>query len=389
MPNKTKETKKEIVKETEKVSQVPEKNEIKKAKKKNTSAKEIAVKVAETIKEASKKIIGSKEKNEKKPKKASVKSEKSSSTRKTKKATEEPITIETEKTSKKASKETTSSTKKTNTKSSTTAKKSVAKKEANKPKNITISKVKNVKATYKSAKAIKPKPKAKKATKKPVSVIENYELPYRYNETIVRILYQTPNTLFVYWDMSDKDRQKYIKQFGEDFFNNSYPVLIIHNDTMNYSFEIKINDFANSWYLRVNDSKCNYRVELGRRLSHISNNNTNTQNNNSSQNFHNDYVYVSMSNSVELPNDHILFKTNENNTIKYRNVKTKQETNISIFDIIKNLPLIEKTEIPYLSSEILEGLYTAIYKNEDLSVLEALANPSSRGLESSRMPHSK
>lgn len=383
MPNKTKETKKEIVKETEKISKVPEKeekNEIKKTKKKNTSAKEIAVKVAETIKEASKKIIGSKEKNEKKPKKA---------TRKSKKVTEEPITTETEKTSKKASKKTTSSTKKTNTKSSTTAKKSVSKKEANKPKDITISKIKNVKETYKSAKAIKPKPKAKKATKKPVSVIENYELPYRYNETIVRILYQTPNTLFVYWDMSDKDRQKYIKQFGEDFFNNSYPVLIIHNDTMNYSFEIAINDFANSWYLRVNDSKCNYRVELGRRISNINSNNTKAQNNDSSQNFHNDYIYVSMSNSVELPNDHILFKTNGNNTIKYRNVKTKQEINISIFDIIKNLPLIEKTEIPYLSSEILEGLYTAIYKNEDLSVLEALANPSSRGLESSRMPHSK
>ena len=47
MPNKTKETKKEIVKETEKISKVPEKeekNEI--TKKKNTSAKEIAVKVA-------------------------------------------------------------------------------------------------------------------------------------------------------------------------------------------------------------------------------------------------------------------------------------------------------------------------------------------------------
>ena len=31
---------------------------------------------------------------------------------------------------------------------------------------------------------------------------------------------------------------------------------------MNYSFEIPINDFANSWYLHVNDSKCDYRIEL-------------------------------------------------------------------------------------------------------------------------------
>ena len=39
------------------------------------------------------------------------------------------------------------------------------------------------------------------AKTKPVSIIEHYELPYRYNETIVKILYQTPNTLFVYWEI--------------------------------------------------------------------------------------------------------------------------------------------------------------------------------------------
>ena len=247
--------------------------------------------------------------------------------------------------------------------------------------------------------------------------MEHYNLPYRYNETIVRILYQTPNTLFVYWDISDKDRENYIKQFGEDFFNITYPVLIVHNDTMNYSFEVIINDFANSWYLRVNDSKCHYRVELGRKLiSHfdinetekvqiddIDNNNDDNINpesqdevvkskinyiKNIKEKFQNDYLFVSTSNSIELPNDHILFKTNENNTIKYRNVKTKQETNISLYDIIKNLPLIDKTELPYISNEILEGLYTAIYKNDDLSVLVTHSNPSSGGLSSSRMPHS-
>ena len=60
---------------------------------------------------------------------------------------------------------------------------------------------------------------SKKITKtEPVSIIEHYELPYRYNETIVKILYQTPNTLFVYWDISDKDRKKYLEQYGENFF---------------------------------------------------------------------------------------------------------------------------------------------------------------------------
>ena len=138
-------------------------------------------------------------------------------------------------------------------------------------KNIKKLEKTSKKVSAQSSKAEKNKVKntrTKSSTKrtaktKPVSIIEHYELPYRYNETIVKILYQTPNTLFVYWDISDKDRKKYLEQYGENFFEVTHPILIVHNDTYNYSFEIPINDFANSWYLRVNDSKCNYRVELG------------------------------------------------------------------------------------------------------------------------------
>ena len=96
----------------------------------------------------------------------------------------------------------------------------------------------------------------KQPTKK-VEVLEYYDLPYRYNETIVKLLYQTPTTLFVYWDISDEDKQKYIKQYGEYFFYNTKPVLIVKNKTLHYQYEVEINDFANSWYLQVNDSKLN------------------------------------------------------------------------------------------------------------------------------------
>ena len=34
---------------------------------------------------------------------------------------------------------------------------------------------------------------------------------------------------------------------------------------MNYTFEVEINDFANCWYLHVNDAKCSYKIELGRK----------------------------------------------------------------------------------------------------------------------------
>ena len=272
-------------------------------------------------------------------------------------------------------------------------------------KNIKKLEIDSKKISSKSSKIEKSKSRtsrtrnsSKKITKTdPVSIIEHYELPYRYNETIVKILYQTPNTLFVYWDISDKDRKKYLEQYGENFFEVTHPILIVHNDTYNYSFEIPINDFANSWYLRVNDSKCNYRVELGRKPNYIPQPQVKVSNADESttdkkietpKTIDTNYIYISTSNLIELPNDHVLFKTNENNTIKFRNVKTKQEQNIPLYDIIKNLPVAEGSEIPLVSKEILEGLYSAIYKNEDISFFENINNPSSGNPSSSSMPHS-
>lgn len=237
-----------------------------------------------------------------------------------------------------------------------------------------ISSSKKTSTTKKSIKAI-PKPT--------VEVVEYYDLPYRYNETVVKILYQTPDTLFVYWDISDKDRENYIKEYGENFFNITRPVLIIHNDTMNYSFEIPINDFANSWYLHVNDSKCNYRVELGRRLNY----NTSESNREFQEKIHTDYIYVSTSNEIESPNNHVLFSTNENNTVKFRNIKNNTEKTISLYDIVKQLPgMKNSSNIPYISEELLQTIYSSIYKNEDLSFFDRISNPSSGNPSSGSMP---
>ena len=218
-------------------------------------------------------------------------------------------------------------------------------------------------------------------SKKIAEVVEYYDLPYRYNETIVKILYQTPDTLFVYWDIADSDRENYIKQYGENFFNITRPVLIIHNDTMNYSFEIPINDFENSWYLHVNDSKCDYRVELGRRPNYYNEEATKEI----QEKIHTDYIHVSSSNEIESPNDHVLFNTNENNTIKIRNVKNHNEKSISLFDIIKRLPSMKRVQnIPYISEDLLKEMYVGIYQNEDISLFDRITNnPSSGGNPSS------
>ena len=224
-------------------------------------------------------------------------------------------------------------------------------------------------------------PKTINTKKKPLAeVIEYYDLPYRYNETVVKVLYQTPDTLFVYWDISDSDRENYIKQYGENFFNITRPVLIVHNDSMNYSFEIPINDFANSWYLHINDSKCNYRIELGRRPNYYNQESIKEI----QENIKTDYIYVSSSNKIESPNDRVLFSTNENNTIRFRNIKNHQEQSVSLYDIIKHLPAMKKVEnIPYISEELLQTIYSGIYQNEDIKLFEKLSNPSSGGNPSS------
>lgn len=276
--------------------------------------------------------------------------------------------------------------KKSNIKKDTTKEKKPTKKASTKTKKVASkakSTTKKAVAKKDTAKKASTKKSVKNSSKEKVSaeVVEYYDLPYRYNETIVKILYQTPETLFVYWDISDSDRENYIEQYGKNFFNITRPVLIIHNDTMHYSFEIPINDFANSWYLHINDSKCDYRVELGRRPNYYSEEATKEI----QEKIHTDYIYVSTSNGIESPNDHVLFNTNENNTIKIRNVKNHNEKSISLYELVKRLPAMKRVEnIPYISEELLKSMYVGIYQNEDISLFDRITNnPSSGGNPSS------
>lgn len=172
---------------------------------------------------------------------------------------------------------------------------------------------------------------AKKSEKKvePIStpyMLEYYDLPYRYNETVVKILAQTPKRLFVYWDISDNDRQKYLLAFGERFFEETYPVLLVHNEDMDYTFEVPINDFANSWYLDINDAKSKYTIQLGRKFREKPEMvNIMASTGTESVVLHNDYVPIITSNILEVPNDHILFE-NLQSKVLYRNVKTDRKS---------------------------------------------------------------
>ena len=254
----------------------------------------------------------------------------------------------------------TATTKKTSTKKASTKKVTATKTTTKKAVTKATTK-KNTKAsTTKTTKAAKTTKKATvkvttKKTSKKADIVEYYDLPYRYNQTVVKILAQTPTTLFIYWDISDEDREKYKKQFGENFFETTRPILKIFNNTMNYSFEVDINDFANSWYLHINDAKCDYRVELGRRPIYTPADIGGT-----------DYVYISTSNEIEAPNDRILIDKIQN-MVYFRNVKTNQIIGRSFASLsfLRNMGKIYS----------IYDLYKELYKDEDL---DDIYNPSSR-----------
>ena len=254
----------------------------------------------------------------------------------TKKVTTKNITSKTSKSTAKSSVKNVKSDSKTSSTNKVTSKNSSAKKTSTKKE---------------------PTKKATTKRQKKAEIIEYYDLPYRYNQTIVKIIAQTPTTLFVYWDVSDEDKKSYIAQYGEYFYNNTKPVLIVHNITKNYSTEIDINDYANSWYLKVNDSKCDYKIELGRRSinQYIS--------------IPNNYLYISSSNELEIPNDHILFE-NMKEKVFFRNVKTYQTTqkDISSISFLKNIGNLYN----------IKEFYKLLYTNNNFTFEEFnLKNPSS------------
>ena len=243
---------------------------------------------------------------------------------------------------------------------STVSKVAATNKKASTSKKTTTKK-KATSTTSKSA-ATKKKASTSKKTSTRVKKLESniiaeyYDLPYRYNETIVKILYQTPTVLFVYWDISDSDKDRFLKEYGENFFYNTKPILKVFNLTKNYSFEVEINDFANSWYIQVNDANCDYKVELARK--------TFAQEIN-----HSNYIYVSSSNQINFPNDHILLEELPD-VIYFKNVKTNER----IAKDIRTLHLIGIHKIFNIYD-----FYKRFYKDEILEDInhKKLMNPSS------------
>lgn len=249
-----------------------------------------------------------------------------------------PSTVKAKTTAKKG---TTSSKTKVSTRKKSTATKSNAKPKSSSTvkKTKTSSKVNTKSSTSKSSKMKKqklsnrPKKLSSITLIKTINqkdypfILEYYDLPYKYNKTVIQALAQNPNTLFVYWEISDEDVKSLKEKYGENIFDLTKPVLIIHNLTDKYSFEVDINDFANNWYIHVNDSKCQYVIELVRRPKE-----------NNANNLLDNYLYITSSNMIEAPNDHVLFYDSEQiREVRFKNIHTNKYTTRVIKPFLKNI----------------------------------------------------
>ena len=322
---------------TKKSSSVSAKKATKKVATKST------VKKADSTKASAKKSTAKEETPKKVPSKKSATKKASSTSKASTEKVAPKKTADKKETAKKATAKKTTTKKSTSKKSSTkttTTKKSTAKKNSSKKTSV------------------------KKVIEPIATTIEYYDLPFRYNQTVVKILAQTPNMLFIYWDISDTDRKAFEKKYGDNFFEITRPVLIIENKTMNYTFEIEINDFANSWYLPINDPNCDYHVELGRRFKY----NSDSSSSDTQPYYINEYLYVISSNTIEAPNDHILFDQ-LGKSVFFRNVKTNfiEERSISSLSYLRNLGRIYS----------IYDLYKELYKDELISDGFGLNLPSS------------
>lgn len=208
-------------------------------------------------------------------------------------------------------------------------------------------------------------------TQAPKYLLEYYDLPFRYNETVVKILAQTPKRLFVYWDVADKDKQTYLNAFGNHFFEDTYPVLLVHNENKNDTSEIAINDFANSWYLDISNPRDKYTIQLGRKFKFHTKPQINPEIEKTNILFSNDYLFIAMSNQLEVPNDHVLFEEFKP-FVTYRNVKTH----------VEETKKIESFQVP----NNLQPVYQKLYQEQlilDENGAWDMQNPSSMGTSSS------
>ena len=88
------------------------------------------------------------------------------------------------------------------------------------------------------------------------------ELPSEYGETRIVVQARDPHWAWVYWEFSSIEQKKLEAELGAFEYAHTELFLKVFNKTFDYSFEIKLPEGCDNWYLSLNDSDCDYFVQL-------------------------------------------------------------------------------------------------------------------------------
>ena len=88
------------------------------------------------------------------------------------------------------------------------------------------------------------------------------ELPSEYGETRIVVQARDPHWAWVYWEFSSIEQKKLEIELGAFEYAHTELFLKVFNNSLNYSFEIKLPEGCDNWYLSLNDSDCDYFVQL-------------------------------------------------------------------------------------------------------------------------------
>ena len=88
------------------------------------------------------------------------------------------------------------------------------------------------------------------------------DLPSEYGETRIVAQARDPHWAWVYWEFSSIERKKLEIKLGTFEYAHTGLFLRVFNTSLNYSFEVKLPEKCDNWYLSLNDSNCDYYVQL-------------------------------------------------------------------------------------------------------------------------------
>jgi hypothetical protein len=89
------------------------------------------------------------------------------------------------------------------------------------------------------------------------------ELPLEYGDTKVVLLTRDPEWIFAYWEINTSTRKKFGLQRGAHTKSLALRVYTLSSHSHIPTFDVPVNDYTSSWYIRVPRGGSRFRVDLG------------------------------------------------------------------------------------------------------------------------------